>query len=168
MATKKNENNNNGGEQSNPANSLIHHFEHAERLKAEAEAKERQKALFAKKMAKFAVDEGDEPKSDTAVNQKAKMFVDIANKDPEKERVERERKLAFEKKKLGFQQESAACDANASESSGAEVKKKREMFSGPDSTLDEESQRKKNEEELKLQRKREFEKKSSMFNQSNE
>ena len=169
MSTKKNENNNNGESQPKPANSLIHQFENAERLKAEAEAKERQKALFAKKMAKFAEDEGNEPKSDTAVNQKAKMFVDIANKDPEKEKLERERKMAFEKKKLGFQEGSAASDANASESSGAEVKKKRQIFSGPEGTLDEDAQRKKDEEEeLKQQRKREFEKKSTMFNQSNE
>jgi hypothetical protein len=168
MSTKKNENNNNGESQSKPAGSLIHRFENAERLKAEAEEKERQKALFAKKMAKFAEDKGDELKSDTAVNEKAKMFVDIANKDPEKERAEREKKIAFEKKKLGFQEGAIANDDNASKSSGAEIKKKREIFTGP-GTLDEEAQRKKNEEEeLKQQRKREFEKKSTMFNQSNE
>ena len=48
----------------------------------------------------------------SAVNQKAKMFVDIANKDPEKEKAERERKLEFEKKKLGFQEGSVPCNNN--------------------------------------------------------
>ena len=100
MSYKNFENNNNAEPVSaNPTNSLIYKFEHGERLKAEREAKERQKALFAKKMAKFGEGEQDDkPKSTNAVNQKAKMFVEIANKDPEKERAERERKLEFERK----------------------------------------------------------------------
>ena len=54
-------------------------------------------------MAKFG--EGPQPTpADGDVNQKAKMFVEIANKDPEKERAEQERKLEFERKKLGFQE----------------------------------------------------------------
>ena len=113
MSDKNCENNNNVEATSKPANSLIYKFEHGERLKAEREAKERQRALFAKKMAKFGEGVDEQPKSNGAVNQKAKMFVDIANKDPEKEKAERERKLEFEKKKLGFQEGSVPCNNNA-------------------------------------------------------
>ena len=104
------ENNNNGESQISSipaANSLIYKFEHGERLKLEQEEKERQRAKFAKKMAKFG--EGvdvDQPKLDGAVNKKAQMFIDIANKDPQKERAEKERKLEFEKKMQGFQEGS--------------------------------------------------------------
>ena len=34
------------------------------------------------------------------------MFIDIANKDPQKERAEKERKLEFAKKMQGFQERS--------------------------------------------------------------
>ena len=112
MSDKKCENNNNAEPTSNPTNSLIYKFEHGERLKAEREAKERKRALFAKKMAKFGEGVEEQPNSNSAVNQKAKMFVDIANKDPEKEKAERERKLEFEKKKLGFQEGSVPCNNN--------------------------------------------------------
>ena len=112
MSNNKCENNNNAEPPSKPANSLIYKFEHAERLKSEREAKERQRALFAKKMAKFGEGVDEQPKTNGAVNQKAKMFVDIANKDPEKERAERERKLEFEKKKLGFQEGSVPSNNN--------------------------------------------------------
>ena len=114
MSNKSFENNNNTEAVSaNPTNSLIYKFENGERLKAEKEAKERQRALFAKKMAKFGEgDIDDKPKSTNAVNQKAKMFVEIANKDPEKERAERERKLEFERKKLGFQEGTVPCNNN--------------------------------------------------------
>ena len=107
MSNKDSENNNN--QPTTPTNSIIYKFEHGERLKAEREAKERQRALFAKKMAKFGEGSDDQPKSPGAVNQKAKMFVEIANKDPEKERAERERKEEFQKKKLGFQEGSVPC-----------------------------------------------------------
>jgi len=171
MSNRNFENNNNAEPVSaNPTNSLIYKFEHGERLKAEREAKERQKALFAKKMAKFGEGEQDDkPKSTNAVNQKAKMFVEIANKDPEKERAERERKLEFERKKLGFQEGSVPCNNNTKESIGSEVLKKKQIFTVEIEALDEEGQRKKQEEEeLKEQRKREFQEKSSLFNQSNE
>ena len=112
MSDKQYENNNNAEPTSKPANSLIYKFEHGERLKAESEAKERKRALFAKKMAKFGEGIEEQPNSNSAVNQKAKMFVDIANKDPEKEKAERERKLEFEKKKLGFQEGSVQCNNN--------------------------------------------------------
>merc|ERR1712126_483435 len=131
---------------------------------------ERKRALFAKKMARFGEGEKDEiPKSTNAVNQKAKMFIEIANKDPEKERAERERKLEFEKKKLGFQEGTVPCNNNTKESSGSEVLKKKQIFTGEIEALDEEGQRKKQEEEdLKEQRKREFQEKSNFFSQSNE
>ena len=114
MSNKNFENNNNTeAVNANPTNSLIYKFEHGERLKAEQEAKERKRALFAKKMAIFGEGEKDDlPKSTNAVNQKAKMFIEIANKDPEKERAERERKLEFEKKKLGFQEGTVPCNNN--------------------------------------------------------
>ena len=101
MSNKSCENNNNS-----PHKSIIHQFEHGERLKAEREAKDRQKAQFAKRMAKFGEGAEEKPKSDGDVNQKAKMFVEIANKDPQQERAEKERKLEFERKKLGFQEGS--------------------------------------------------------------
>ena len=101
MSNKNCENNNNS-----PHKSIIHQFEHGERLKAEREAKDRQKAQFAKRMAKFGEGAEEKPKSDGDVNQKAKMFVEIANKDPQQERAEKERKLEFDKKKLGFQEGS--------------------------------------------------------------
>ena len=111
MSYDKNiENNNNGESQISSipaANSLIYKFEHGERLKLEQEEKERQRAKFAKKMAKFG--EGiavDQPESNGAVNKKAQMFIDIANKDPQKERAEKERKLEFAKKMQGFQEGS--------------------------------------------------------------
>jgi hypothetical protein len=126
-----------------PANTLIHKFEHEERLKVEADVKERKKATFAKKAAKFEIKE-DVVQTATEVNRKAKMFFDIANKDPKVEKADRERKTAFEKKKLGFQEGT--------------VKKDQE-----DAT------RKEGEEQkLKEQSKREFDKKSSLFKQSNE
>ena len=114
MSNKNFENNNNTeAVNANPTNSLIYKFEHGERLKAEQEAKERKRALFAKKMAKFGEGEKDDlPKSTNAVNQKAKMFIEIANKDPEKERAERERKLEFERKKMGFQEGTVPCNNN--------------------------------------------------------
>ena len=112
MSQNNCENNNNTEELTMPTNSIIYKFEHGERLKAEREAKERQRALFAKKMAKFVTGVDDQHQSKGKVNQKAKMFVDIANKDPEKERAERERKLEFEKKKLGFQEGSVPCNEN--------------------------------------------------------
>ena len=114
MSNKNFENNNNTeAVNANPTNSLIYKFEHGERLKAEQEAKERKRALFAKKMAKFGEGEKDDlPKSTNAVNQKAKMFIEIANKDPEKERAERERKIEFERKKLGFQEGTVPCNNN--------------------------------------------------------
>jgi len=168
MSNNSYENNNNAEEVTTPTNSIIFKFEHGERLKAECDAKERQRALFAKKMAKFGEGVEDQPKSDGAVNQKAKMFVDIANKDPEKEKAERERKLEFEKKKGGFQEGSVPCNENK-ETGGSEVLKKRQYFTGESDALDEEAQRKiQEEEELKEQRKREFHQKSSFFNQSNE
>ena len=101
--------NNNNSEQTN---SLFYKFEHGERLKAEREAKERKQALFARKMAKFGEGSDNEPNSKNAVNQKAEMFVEIANKDPEKERAERERKLEFEKNRTGFQEGSVPCNSN--------------------------------------------------------
>ena len=76
---------------------------------------------------------------------------------------------AFARKKQGFQEGSLAGEDNASEPSGSEVRKKRQVFSGSEGILDEEPQRKKKEEEeLKQQRKQEFENKSNMFNQLNE
>ena len=53
------------------------------------------------------------------------------------------------------------------ETGGSEVSKKRQFFTGESVALDEEAQRKMQEEEdLKEQRKREFQQKSSFFNQS--
>ena len=128
---------------SNQANALIHKFEHEEQLKAEAEVKERNKATFAKKTAKFETKE-DTVQTSTEVNRKAKMFVAIANKDPKEEKAERERKTAFDKKKLGFQEGTVKQDQ-------------------------ENAQRKEEEDEKhKEQSKREFEKKSSVFKQTNE
>ena len=114
MSNKNFENNNNTeAVNANSTNSLIYKFEHGERLKEEQEAKERKRALFAKKMAKFGEGEKDDlPKSTNTVNQKAKMFIEIANKDPEKERAERERKIEFERKKLGFQEGTVPCNNN--------------------------------------------------------
>ena len=55
------------------------------------------------------------------------------------------------------------------ESSGSEVLKKKQIFTGEIEALDEEGQKKKQEEEdLKEQRKREFQEKSNFFCQSNE
>lgn len=168
MSKNNCENNNNTEELTMPTNSIIYKFEHGERLKAEREAKERQRALFAKKMAKFGDGVDDQPQSTGKVNQKAKMFVDIANKDPEKERAERERKLEFEKKKLGFQEGSVPCNENK-ETGGSEVLKKKMYFTGESDALDEEAQRKiQEEEELKEQRKREFLEKSNFFSHSKE
>ena len=128
---------------SSPANALIHKFEHEERLKAEAQVKERSKTTFAKKTAKFEVKENTVQTS-TEVNRKAKMFVDIANKDPKEEIAERERKTAFEKKKLGFQKGTVKKDHG-------------------------DAQRKEEDDQKhKEQSKREFEEKSSVFKQSNE
>merc|ERR1712133_335862 len=131
---------------------------------------ERKRALFAKKMAIFGEGEKDDlPKSTNAANQKAKMFIEIANKDPEKERAERERKLEFEKKKLGFQEGTVPCNNNTKESGGSEVLEKKQIFTGEIEALDEEGQKKKQvEEDLKEQRKREFQEKSNFFSQSNE
>merc|ERR1712001_349143 len=70
-------------------------------------------------MAKFGEGSEDQPKPPGAVNQKAKMFVEIANKDPEKEKAERERKLEFERKKLVFQEGSVPCNNNTKESIGS-------------------------------------------------
>ena len=65
MSNKDSENNNN--QPTTPTNSIIYKFEHGERLKAEREAKERQRALFAKKMAKFG--EGSDDRITRVIDQ---------------------------------------------------------------------------------------------------
>ena len=129
--------------QSRPANALILKFEHEEPLKGEADVKERKKSTFATKAAKFEMKE-DIVQTTSEVSRKAKMFVDIANRDPKEHKAELERKAAFEKKKLSFQEGTVQKDQ-------------------------EDAQRKEGEEQkFREQSKREFEKKSSVFKKSNE
>ena len=154
----KNQNNENDKQASAQTNSLFYQFEHAERLKAEKEAKDRKKAQFAKKMAKFGDAENANPQSDNAVNKKAQMFVDLANADPEKERAELERKLEFERKMKGFQKGSETKDEDSKQLEHSEVLKKSKIFSGENDDQTE----KYNEEAEK--RKQEFKEKSNMFN----
>ena len=158
----KNQNNENDNKASAQTNSLFYQFEHAERLKAEKEAKDRQKAQFAKKMAKFGEAEDNHPQSDNAVNQKAQMFVDLANADPEKERAELERKLEFERKMKGFQKGSETKDEDSKPLENSEVLKKSKIFSGEN---DDQTEKYKDEKDLEAEkRKQEFKEKSNKFN----
>ena len=143
-------------------NSLFYQFEHAERLKAEKEAKDRQKAQFAKKMAKFGNAEDNNSQSDNVVNQKAQMFVDLANADPEKERAELERKLEFERKMKGFQKGSATNYGDSKQLENSEVLKKSKIFSGEN---DDQTEKYNAEKDLEAEkRKQEFKEKSKKFN----
>ena len=163
MSNSNNQNNENS-KATEGTNSLFYQFEHGERLKAEQEEKERQKAIFAKKMAKFGENEEYQHKSDSEVNQKAKMFVDIANMDPEKEKMELERKIEFERKMKGFQQDSGTLLNNENQTESSEVLKKTKIFTGG---IDDQSKGDKEDEEKDIEkRKQEFKEKSNLFDTS--
>ena len=159
-----NNQNNETSKTSEGTNHLFYQFEHGERLKAEQEEKERQKAIFAKKMVKFGANGESQPISDSEVNQKAKMFVDIANMDPEKERMELERKIDFERKMKGFEQGSGTPVNNENQTESSEVSKKTILFTGGN---DDQLKRGKEDEEKDIEkRKREFKEKSNLFDTS--
>ena len=159
MSLKSQNNENNKSAQTN---SLFYQFEHAERLKAEKEAKDRQKAQFAKKMAKFGEAEDNHPQSDNVVNQKAQMFIDLANADPEKERSELERKLEFERKMKGFQKGSETKDEDSKQLENSEVLKRSKIFAGEN---DDQTEKYKDEKDREAEkRKQEFKEKSNKFN----